>query len=72
MKPHELQRKIHQLGTIIYAIFFIVFGLIAVHYKLTTGSAILDVAIIGLLSGLCSYEVAYYHGNNKPTKKKTR
>jgi len=70
MKHHELQRKIHQLSTIIYAVFFIVFGLIAVHYNLTTGNTILDVAFIGLAAGLASYEVAYYHGNNNRTKKK--
>jgi len=70
MKQHELQRKIHQLHTLIYAVVFVIISLIAVHYNLTTGTVIYDVAAIGLLSGLVSYEVAYYHGNNTHRKKK--
>jgi hypothetical protein len=70
MKPHELQRKIHQLCTVIYAVVFVIISLIAVHYNLTTGNVILDVAFIGLAAGLVSYEVAYYHGNSTHTRKK--
>jgi heme O synthase-like polyprenyltransferase len=72
MKPHELQKKIHQLHIVIYAVIFIIISLIAVHYNLSAGNTIIDVAIIGLIAGIISYELAYYYGNNNATKKKRK
>jgi heme O synthase-like polyprenyltransferase len=69
MKTHELQRLIHQLHVVIYAVVFIIISIVCVSFNLTTGNTIYDIAAIGLVAGLISYEIAYYFGNNKKKRK---
>lgn len=40
----------------------------AVYFHLSTGSVILDIAVLGLVAGVCSYEIAYKWGNNRHQK----
>lgn len=58
-----------QIHIVLYAVVFIILSVVTLHLKLTTGQVLLDGAIVGVISALVSYEVAWNWHNDKKKKK---